>query len=89
MGYISKYLSRDMEYQGPPSWASDTDQYEKAHTVGLKKTTQKALLWLSFEYIMCARMRLYRTMKLTLATEVHDSTSGRGGVFKLEERVQK
>ena len=27
-----------MEYQGPPSWASDTDQYEKAYTVELKKT---------------------------------------------------
>ena len=27
-----------MEYQGPPSWTSDTDQYEKAHTDGLKKT---------------------------------------------------
>ena len=38
MGYFSKYLNRDMEYQGPPFWASDTDQYEKAHTVGLKKT---------------------------------------------------
>ena len=30
-----------MEYQGPPSWASDTDQYEKAHTVGLKKNDKK------------------------------------------------
>ena len=38
VGYFSKYLNHDMEYQGPPSWASDTDQYEKAHTVGLKKT---------------------------------------------------
>ena len=74
MGYFSKYLNRDMEYQGPPSWDSDTDQYEKAHTVGLKKT-QNTILWLSFEKIMCARMRLYRTMKRTLATEVHDSTS--------------
>ena len=73
MGYFSKYLNRDMEYQGPPSWASDTDQYEKAHTVGLKKHT-KTLFWLSFEWIMCARMRLYRTMKRTLAAEVHDST---------------
>ena len=42
MGNFSKYLNRDMEYQGPPFWASDTDQYEKAHTVGLKQ--KKTLL---------------------------------------------
>ena len=47
MGNFSKYLNRDMEYQGPPFWASDTDQYEKAHTVGLKQ--KKTLLWFSFE----------------------------------------
>ena len=41
VGYFSKYLNHDMEYQGPPSWASDTDQYEKAHTVGLKKNNKK------------------------------------------------
>ena len=35
---FSKYLNRDMEDQGPPTWASDTDQYELAHTVGLKHT---------------------------------------------------
>ena len=37
MGYFSKYLNRDMEYQGPPFCASDTDQYEKAHTVEKKQ----------------------------------------------------
>ena len=41
MGYVSKYLNRDMECQGPPSWALDTDQYEKAHTVELKNTHKK------------------------------------------------
>ena len=37
---LFKIFNPDMKYQGPPSWASDTDQYEKAYTVELKKNTK-------------------------------------------------
>ena len=51
VGYFSKYLNHDMEYQGPPSWASDTDQYEKAHTVGLKKQKIPSLGFLRIDHV--------------------------------------
>ena len=58
MGYISKYLSRDMEYQRPPSRASDTDQYEKAHNVGLKNNTKSPPLAFFRMYHVCSHAPL-------------------------------
>ena len=51
VGYFSKYLNRDMEYQGPPSWASDTDQYEKAHTIGFKNPQKPSFGFLRIDYV--------------------------------------
>ena len=51
MGYFSKYLNRDMEYREPPSWASDTDQYDKAHTVGLKKHKKSPLAFFRIDHV--------------------------------------
>ena len=52
MGYFSKYLNRDMaEYQGPPSWGSDTDQYGKAHTVGLKTHKNSPLTFFRIDHV--------------------------------------
>ena len=75
MGYFSKYLNRDVEYQGPPFWASDTDQYEKAHTVGLKKHTHKKTS-LAFFRIDHVCMRLYRAMIQNYETDSSDRGTG-------------
>ena len=79
MGYFSKYLNRGVEYQGPPSWASDTDQYEKAHTVGLKHThthTHTHKTSLAFFRIDHVCMRLYRAMIQNNETDSSDRGTG-------------
>ena len=93
MRYFSKYLNRDMEYQGPPSWASDTDQYKKAHTVGLKTHTKNpTLAYFRIDHVcLHAPVPDNETDSSDRGTCQHIfySKPGRGGMFELGERVQK